>query len=46
MYISWMMLRKQRALNNEMLRLGCYLSPLSKFLATCLARHGTKIYEQ
>ena len=27
MHFSWMMLRKQRALNNQMLRLGCCLSP-------------------
>ena len=30
------MLWKQRALNNQMLRLGCCLSALSKFLAMCL----------
>jgi len=26
MHLSWMMLRKQGALNNQMLRLGCGLS--------------------
>jgi len=26
-HFSWMMLRKQRALNNQMLRLGCCLPP-------------------
>jgi len=36
MHLSWMMLRKQGALNNQMLRLGCCLPPPSKFLATCL----------
>jgi len=36
MHVSWMMLRKQGALNKQMLRLGCCLSPLPKFLATCL----------
>jgi len=35
-HLSWMMLRKQGALNDQMLRLGCCLPPLSKFLATCL----------
>jgi len=30
MHISWMMLRKQGALNNQMLRLGCCLPPLVK----------------
>jgi len=27
MHISWMMLRKQGALNNQMLRIGCCLPP-------------------
>ena len=27
MHLSWMMLRKQGALNNQMLRLGCGLPP-------------------
>jgi len=36
MHLSWMMLRKQRALNKQMLRLGCCLPPVSKFLAMCL----------
>jgi len=30
MHISWMMLRKQGALNNQMLRLGCCLPASSK----------------
>jgi len=37
MRISSLMLGKQGALNNQMLRLGFCLSPLSKFLATCLS---------
>jgi len=36
MHISWLMLQKQGALNNQMLRLGFCLPSLSKFLATCL----------
>jgi len=28
MHISWIMLRKQGALNNQMLRLGCCLPPI------------------
>ena len=38
MHISWIMLRKQGALNNQTLRLGCCFPPLSNFLAMFLVR--------
>jgi len=38
MHLLLMMLQKQGALNIHMLRLGCCLPPLWKFLATRLVR--------
>jgi len=41
MHLSWMMLRKQGALNNQMLRLGCGLPPTIKIPGYVPAQRGT-----